>query len=215
MELTSVETKKTETLWGATLIDQVDTTRNSSLAKLCGVVGHVCRAVKKWLAHMGRASMPAKWEAVLTVRELETAFQDLCLAAQKGVAFAVTTLNRLVSRDEASRLLQCQAITQGKTGVPLVPYHTWISSLLTRQTHEVNHEGVAGTLLWVRSKTWVVQGPRIARNVIDSCIHCQKTKMKLCKQVMSELPLERTEPATPFEFTSLDLFSPYIVRDSV
>lgn len=139
-------------LWGATLIDQVDPTRYSSLAKLCGVVSYVRRAVKKWLACIGRASLPAKWEAVLTVRELEIAFQDLCLAAQKGVMFPVTTLDRLVViRDKASGLLRChgrvQAIAQGETGVPLVPYNARISTLLTWEAHDANNEGVAGTLL--------------------------------------------------------------------
>ena len=52
--------------------------------------------------------MPAKWEAVLTVKKCKDAFQDLCLAAQKGVNFPVTMLNRLVvSRDEAFGLLRC------------------------------------------------------------------------------------------------------------
>lgn len=78
MKSTLAETKETKALWGAMLIDQVDPTRYSSLAKLCGVAGYVRRAVNKWLACTGRASIPAKWEAVLTVRELETAFQDLC-----------------------------------------------------------------------------------------------------------------------------------------
>lgn len=196
-KLTSTETKETEMLWGATLIDQVDPTRCSSLVKLCRVVGYVRRAVKKWLARIGRASMLAKWEAVLTVKELEAAFQDLCLAAQKGAKFPVTTLNRLVvSRDEASGLLRCrgrvQAITQGETGVPLFPYNAWISTLLTREAHEANHDSVAGTLHRVRPKAWVVQGPRIARNVIDSCMHCRRTKARMCRQVMSNLPLEQT-----------------------
>ena len=220
MKLTSIETKETEMLWGARLIDQVDPRRCSSLTKLCEVVGYVRRAVKKWLARVGRASMPAKWEAVLTVKERKAAFQDLCLAAQEGVTFPVTTLNRLVvSREEVSGLLKChgrvQAITQGETGVPLVPYNAWISTLLTREAHEANHEGVAGTLLRVRSKAWVVLGPRIARNVIDSCMHCRKAKARMCKQVMSELPLERTEPAAPFEFTTLDLFGPCVIKDTI
>lgn len=32
---------------------------------------------------------------------------------------------------------------------------------------------------------------------------------------MNELPLEQTEPAAPFEFIALDLFGPYVVRDTV
>ncbi|KAL1279625.1 hypothetical protein QQF64_026298 [Cirrhinus molitorella] len=171
MKLTLTKTKEKETLWGAALIDQVDPTRCSSLTRLCGVVGYVRRAVKKWLASVDRASKPAKL---------------------------------VVSRDEVSGLLKChgrvQTLTQEEIGVPLVPYKAWISTLLTREAHEANHEGVAGTNLHVRSKAWVVRGSRIARNVIDSCMHCRKIKARMCKQVMSELPLERTKPAAPFEF---------------
>ncbi|XP_058476292.1 uncharacterized protein LOC131448154 [Solea solea] len=220
LEAKSVDTKANETLWGAALIDQVGPEKYSSLAELCGVVGYTRRAVKTWLACIGRAPIPAKWGVVLSVKELEAAFHDLCLAAQKGVAFPVTTLDRLVvNKDEASGLLRCygrvQAITRGNPGVPLVPYNAWISTLLTREAHGANHEGIAGTLLRVRSKAWVVQGPRIARSIIDSCVHCRKTKARLCRQQMSELPSERSEPAAPFELTALDLFGPYVVRDTV
>lgn len=98
----------------------------------------------------------------------------------------MTTLDRLVvSRDKVSGLLRChgrvQAIAQGETGVPLVPYNAWITTLLTREAHDVNHEGVAGTLLRVRSKAWAVQGPRVTRSVIDSCTHCRKAKAKMCR----------------------------------
>lgn len=37
----------------------------------------------------------------------------------------------------------------------------------------------------------------------------------MCKQIMSELPLERTEPAAPFDFTMLDLFGPHRIRDTM
>lgn len=46
-------------------------------------------------------------------------------------------------------------------------------------------------------------------------MHCRKAKAKMCKQIMSELPLEQTEPAAPFEFTKLDLCGPYNIRDTV
>ncbi|XP_058497913.1 uncharacterized protein LOC131468070 [Solea solea] len=68
-----VETKKDETLWGAALMGLK---RYNPLAKLCGGVSYAQKAVKKWVARIGRAPIPAKWEVVLTVTELETAFQD-------------------------------------------------------------------------------------------------------------------------------------------
>ncbi|XP_058474048.1 uncharacterized protein LOC131446677 [Solea solea] len=217
-----VETKKDETLGGAALIVRVGLKRYNPLAKLCGGVSHARKAVKKWVARIGRAPIPAKWEVVLTVTELETAFQDPLTSSRYVIRDTVMRgiKNRLVvNKDEASGLLRCygrvQAITWGNPGVPLVPYNAWISTLLTREAHGANHEGIAGTLLRVRSKAWVVQGPRIARSIIDSCVHCRKTKARLCRQQMSELPSERSEPAAPFELTALDLFGPYVVRDTV
>lgn len=215
----AAELNEAKTMWGAALIDQIGPSKYSSLTRLCRVVDYVRRAVRKWLAVLKRITVPARWEAGLTVKELDSAFQDLCLASQEGATFPETTLNRLVvSKDKTSGLLWCygraQNVAQIKTRVPLVPYKAWISTLVTREAHEANHEGVAGTLLWARSKAWVIQRPRIARQVIDSCMHCRKMRARMCRQVMSELPPERTEPAAPFEFTALDLFGPYTVRDT-
>ncbi|XP_041831483.1 uncharacterized protein LOC121633477 [Melanotaenia boesemani] len=99
--------------------------------------------------------------------------------------------------------------------VPILPHTAWISTLLAREAHSVNHEGLAGTLLRMRSKAWVVKGKRVAKKVIDACVTCRKARAKLCQQIMSDLPPERSEPAAPFEFTTMDLFGPYDVRDEV
>ncbi|XP_025757833.1 uncharacterized protein LOC112843426 [Oreochromis niloticus] len=132
----------------------------------------------------------------------------------------MTTLNRLVVRkDKTTGLLMChgriQCVEGERSGVPLIPYKCRLSSLLAEDAHRVNHEGVSATLLRMRKRGWVVQGPRIVRKVIDSCISCRKCRAKLCTQVMSDLPPVRTTPAAPFEYTTLDLFGPYFVRDSV
>lgn len=42
-----------------------------------------------------------------------------------------------------------------------------------------------------------------------------KARARRCQQIMSDLPPERVKPAEPFEFTTLDLFGPYEVRDEV
>ena len=78
-----------------------------------------------------------------------------------------------------------------------------------------NHEGIAGTLLRMRKKAWVIKGRRIAKQVVDSCVVCRKNRAKQCQQIMSDLPPERTGPALPFEFTTMDLFGPYEVKDEV
>lgn len=74
---------------------------------------------------------------------------------------------------------------------------------------------MAATLLKMRKKGWVIQGRRIAKKVVENCLICNKFKARRCQQIMGDLPPERTEPAAPFEFTAVDLFGPYLVKEVV
>lgn len=104
---------------------------------------------------------------------------------------------------------------EDRTAVPALPYEEWLSTLLAEEAHKVNHEGVAGTFLRMRRRAWVIKGRRLAKKMVDSCVICQKNKSKQCQQIISDLPPERSSPAAPFEFTTMDLFGPYEVKDEV
>lgn len=150
---------------------------------------------------------------VLSAVECEDAFRDLCLVAQEGVTFHATNLNRLaVYKEETSGLLVCggkiQIFMIDNTAVPILPYDAWILTLLAQEAHKVNHKEVAGTLLGMREKALVVRGRKVAKKVVDSCVTCRKARERRCQQIMRDLPLERTQPARPFEFTEVDLFGP-------
>lgn len=214
----AAETPKRK-LSGVALVRLVEPKRFSTLSKLCGTVAWTRRAVEFWL----KISDPAKWEAKysrLSSEERAAAFQDLVLAAQDGVEFHDTTLNRLVVfKDDKTGLLLCggrvQSWNEDGTSVPLIPFQSWLGTLLAREAHESNHEGVAATLLRTRRKAWMVQGRRIVKKVINECLTCKKQRARLCQQVMSDLPRERSSRANPFEYTTLDLFGPFEVRDAV
>ncbi|XP_049335750.1 uncharacterized protein LOC125802274 [Astyanax mexicanus] len=212
----------------------IDVTRFSNLHRLVSTVAWVWQAAKKWLKLKNQSGEKAKWEVtlqkkatknltkelVLNVREREDAFRDLVLSAQENATFSVTTLNRLVVyREESSGLLLCggrvQNFSEDRTAVPVLPHNAWISTLLCLESHKTNHEGVAGTLLKMRKKAWVIKGRRLAKRIVDSCIICRKARARKCRQIMGDLPPERSTPSTPFEFTTLDLFGPYEVRDEV
>lgn len=209
--------------WGVDLVRLVEPKRFSTLSKLCGTVAWTRRAAESWLSRKRQASSPAKWEVkgfVLSAEERTAAFQDLVLAAQDGAEFHNTTLNRLVvTKDDNTGLVLCggrvQSWNEDGTAVPLVPFQSWLGTLLAREAHEANHEGVAATLLRTRRKAWVVQGRRTVKKVVNECITCRKQRARLCQQVMSDLPQERTSRANPFEYTTLDLFGPFEVRDAV
>lgn len=200
-----------------------DEKRFSNLRRLVGTVAWTWRAAKKFL--QGKTGKKEKWEAVpssgvIAVKEREVVFRDLCLTAQEGVHFPNTTIDRLVVHKEpSSGLLMCggsiQTFSKDCKGVPLLPFHAWISTLLAREAHSEGHDGVAGTLLWMRKKAWILRGRVIAQKVVDKCIVCKKARARTCWQIMGDLPKERSSPAAPFQFTSVDLFGPYQVKDDV
>lgn len=201
----------------------LDEKRFSSLRRLVGAIAWTWRAAKKFLC--AKIGEKEKWEAVqssgvITVNEREEVFWNLCLSAQEAVHFPNTTTDRLVVyKDQTSGLLMCggriQTFKEDQRAVPLLPFQTWISTLLAREAHSEGHDGVAGTLLRMRKKAWVIRGRIIAQKVVDKCVICKKAKAKTCQQIMGNLPEERSSPAAPFQFTSVDLFGPYQVKDDV
>lgn len=206
----------------------LDVTKFSSLTKLIRVVAWVLRAVREWKRKLLQpAPHKIKWEAVLSkeeakvkakeavlsVEEYNVALRDFFLAAQEGATFNDTTLSRLaVYKEKKSRLLVCggriQFFNQDKVAVPILPYKAWISTLIAQETHAENHEEIAGTLLRMRMKAWVVKGRRLAKKVVNSCVLCRKSRAKKCKQMMGDLLPELLTPARPFEFTTVDLCAP-------
>ncbi|XP_077949972.1 uncharacterized protein LOC144389412 [Gasterosteus aculeatus] len=199
----------------------VDPQRFSSLARLCGTIAWVRQAVGIWLGN-SQAPVRSKWEArpCLSVEERVTAFKDLALEAQCGVEFRDATLDRLVvQEEEKTGLLLCggriQCWDEDRVAIPLIPCQSWLATLLAREAHEENHEGVASTLLRTRRKAWIMQGRRTVKKVLNNCVTCRKKRAKTCQQVMSDLPQERTSRASPFENATLDLFGPFEVKDAV
>lgn len=70
--------------------------------------------------------------------------------------------------------------------MPLVPCNAWVGTLNTQEAHEAIHEGVAGTLLRVRSKARVVQGlPEMSLTPV-----CTVKRLKRECANMGKLPLE-------------------------
>ena len=224
-EPTQTQTQPKRPPAGSTVQELVDVKRFSNLSRLVKTVAWIRRAARMFMKGNKRTANNPKWEAVsfskvISVTEREDALKDIFLAAQQSAFFPSTTTDRLVVyRDQETGLLVCggrvQIFNEDKVAVPILPYEAWVSTLLAREAHEENHDGVAGTLLKMRRRAWVVKGRRIAQKAVENCMFCRKTKAKRCQQIMGDLPPERTEPAAPFHYTTVDLFGPYQVRDDV
>ena len=95
----------------------------------------------------------------------------------------------------------------------LLPYDSWISLLITRQSHQSGHNGVATTTAKVRQNYWILRGHDLAKLVKHKCVFCKEMQPKPETQVMSELPELRLSPYTPpFHFSSCDYFGPFKVK---
>ena len=60
---------------------------------------------------------------------------------------------------------------------------------------------------------WIPKGIQLARKVVRECQWCRRKNVKMQKQLMAALPEERLTAGKPFQFTTLDFFGPFPIKD--
>ena len=60
---------------------------------------------------------------------------------------------------------------------------------------------------------WIPKGTQLARKVVRECHWCRRENVKMQKQLMAALPEERLTAGKPFQFTTLDFFGPFPIKD--
>ena len=97
----------------------------------------------------------------------------------------------------------------------LLPRKQWLSTLLTRQTHQFGHSGAATTVAKLRKRFWIIRDHDLAKSVKFRCTFCRQMEVKVESKVMADLPKCRLAPFTPpFHHTSCDYFGPFSVKIS-
>ena len=99
----------------------------------------------------------------------------------------------------------------------LMPTHRY-SRLYLRSIHEGDaNAGHHGTLDLSRSrdKYWIPHAKRLLKKIRTDCFKCRRMNIKLEQQIMSPLPQSRLKPAPLWYTTSLDMFGPLLIIDSV
>ncbi|KAB5567602.1 hypothetical protein PHYPO_G00234660 [Pangasianodon hypophthalmus] len=129
-------------------------------------------------------------------------------SAKEVAAYAKEGIDRLQRKSFSAALTRSQ-VKNNKGGVSAGPS----SPVTAQEAHNANHEEIAGTLLRMRKTAWVIKGRKLAQKIVDNCVTCRKARARKCQQIMSDLPPERITPARPFEYTTVDLFGPYEVKD--
>ena len=202
----------------------VEPKRYSSWRKLIGITAYVLRFVRK-LCNKTKKTDNSNEQLndtnCLCPQELEEAERYLIKDAQRNLNDRIKkgelkTLSPFTDEKGVIRVggRVDKATVSYETKHPaLLPYDSWISLLITRQSHQSGHNGVATTTAKVRQNYWILRGHDLAKLVKHKCVFCKEMQPKPETQVMSELPELRLSPYTPpFHFSSCDYFGPFKVK---
>ena len=77
------------------------------------------------------------------------------------------------------------------------------------------HGGRGMTISEIRSNDfWVINCTAAVKSMISKCLDCRKLRGKTCQQKMSDLPEEQLIEEPPFSYCGVDLFGPFVVKES-
>ena len=103
----------------------------------------------------------------------------------------------------------------GNDTFPILTYQDPLSYIWMKTAHEEDHYGVTRTVARSRRRYWIVRARKLANKIRRSCYECRLLDKKMAMQQMAPLPLSRLSVSLPFDVTSLDLFGPILIKDSV
>ena len=84
-----------------------------------------------------------------------------------------------------------------------------------KKVHDEDHSGITKTVAKSRRKFWIIRGRKLAENIKKSCYRRRLLDKTLAQQQMAPLPKTRHAIDPTFYTTSLDLFGPIEIKDTV
>ena len=114
-----------------------------------------------------------------------------------------------------SRAAAAMEAYYGTHEFPILVYKDPLSHIWMQHVHNEDHSGITKTVSKSRRKFWIVRGRRLAEKIKRSCYTCRAVDKKLAEQQMAPLPTSRTKISPTFHITSMDLFGPITIRDTV
>ncbi|XP_068229339.1 uncharacterized protein [Palaemon carinicauda] len=97
----------------------------------------------------------------------------------------------------------------------LMPSNSYLIKLYIQHLHNSDHSGVETTLAKLQCKYWVISARRLIKFIQNKCIACKRISAQTVAQMMGQVAQERLRPTPLFYHTSLDLFGPNTIRDTV
>ena len=97
----------------------------------------------------------------------------------------------------------------------IIPKSSFLATLLVRYAHSsVSHQGRTTTLNRLRTMGYWINGMnQLVKALIRKCVICIRFRGTNQNQKMADLPTERLEQSAPFDYTGMDYFGPFEIRE--
>ncbi|XP_058828052.1 uncharacterized protein LOC131687963 [Topomyia yanbarensis] len=210
-------------------------TRYSSLDKLIRVTAHCLRFVgnmrSKTRTHPSVTTdlLPGKCLSAKQISDAQShlvqlaqadAFHDELKDLKRGNTVSKHSSVRLLSPfiDQrgtlrvGGRLRLSDESFHAKHPALLPSYHPFTRLLLTSYHLKLLHGGGQLTLATVREEYWPLNGRRMMRSIIRSCVKCVRADPVPIQQRMGQLPVPRITASRPFTVTGVDYAGPVYLR---
>ncbi|KAG1924935.1 hypothetical protein F2P79_025857 [Pimephales promelas] len=98
----------------------------------------------------------------------------------------------------------------------ILPKEHHLTKLLIADCHEkTEHQGKGLTINEIRSRGyWITGVNRAVASFVRRCVGCRKLRRPTEEQKMANLPSERLDPSPPFTYCGMDVFGPFIIKQS-
>ena len=97
----------------------------------------------------------------------------------------------------------------------LLPAKHKMTELLIQKLHRRDHGGIESTMARLQAKFWIPGARRVIKRVKAQCVTCKILNRQPQTQVMGQVTPERLSPSPAFYNTALDLFGPFLIKDTV
>ena len=99
----------------------------------------------------------------------------------------------------------------------ILPPNSRLAILYLIKAHNEDHKGIGDCLYRSRRQgIWIINGRKLAKEVVKKCVHCQLMRKQALKQQMGPLPEEKTNvPCPAFTHVQIDYLAPIMCIDSV
>ena len=114
-----------------------------------------------------------------------------------------------------SRALSEMTSHYGNDKFPILTYKDPLAHIWMQHVHSEDHTGVTKTVAKSRRKFWIIRARKLAHNIKQNCYKCRLVDKLLAEQIMAPLPTSRTKISPAFHTTSMDLFGPIEIVDTV